>query len=133
MQSVTAAIARILAFTFSPRGLRIAVPLAVAGIAGAGALFALLEDRSLGDGFWWAFVTVTTVGYGDVMPTTVGGKVLAVALMLGGVGFLLLLAGALIEHFVAVQVEEREILRRLDAVSARLDELAREVRERGRG
>ena len=44
-------------------------------------------------------------------------------LMLGGIGFLLLLAGALIEHFVAVEDEERDVVRRLDAICARLDAL----------
>ncbi|MBI5420820.1 MAG: ion transporter [Parcubacteria group bacterium] len=40
------------------------------------------------DSFWWATITVATVGYGDVYPTTVGGRVVAIYLMLGGVGML---------------------------------------------
>jgi voltage-gated potassium channel len=127
---VTDALARLLALSFSRHGLRIAVPLALTGITGAGAVFAAVEHRPLGDGLWWAFVTVTTVGYGDVVPTTVAGKLIAVVLMVGGIGFLLMLAGALVEHFVAVQVEEREVLRRLDALSAQVDELSRQLRER---
>jgi len=122
---VTATIARLLAASFSPRGLRIALPVAVVGILGAGAAFAALEGHSLADGMWWAFVTVTTVGYGDVVPGTTAGKIVAVALMLGGIGFLLVLAGALVEHFVAVEAEEHEVLRRLDELSAQIEELAR--------
>lgn len=125
------ALARLLAVSFSPRGLRIVVPLALLGIMSAGALFALIEERSIADGLWWAFVTVTTVGYGDVVPATGAGKMLAVALMVGGIGFLLVLAGALVEHFVAVEVEEHEVLRRLEALSAQVDELARQTRKGG--
>ncbi|QCQ17624.1 potassium channel family protein [Microbacterium sp. RG1] len=41
--------------------------------------------RSFGDAVWWAFCTVTTVGYGDFTPVTVPGRTVAVALMVGGV------------------------------------------------
>lgn len=41
--------------------------------------------RSFGDAVWWAFCTVTTVGYGDFVPVTVPGRVAAIALMAGGV------------------------------------------------
>ncbi|WP_460773237.1 potassium channel family protein [Microbacterium sp. GXF7504] len=40
---------------------------------------------TFGDAVWWAFCTVTTVGYGDYTPVTFQGRVLAVLLMLGGV------------------------------------------------
>lgn len=40
---------------------------------------------SFGDAVWWAFCTVTTVGYGDYAPVTVTGRVFAVLLMAGGV------------------------------------------------
>jgi voltage-gated potassium channel len=40
---------------------------------------------SFGDAVWWAFCTVTTVGYGDYAPVTVHGRVVAVLLMVGGV------------------------------------------------
>lgn len=40
---------------------------------------------SIGDGLWWAFVTLTTVGYGDIVPVTAGGRVVAVITMVFGV------------------------------------------------
>jgi len=40
---------------------------------------------NFGDAVWWAFVTITTVGYGDYYPVTTGGRVVAVLLMAGGV------------------------------------------------
>jgi voltage-gated potassium channel len=50
------------------------------------AVFAVAERISFGDGLYFALTTLTTVGYGDVVPRTAVGHVVAVALMLGGVG-----------------------------------------------
>lgn len=41
--------------------------------------------RSFGNAVWWAFCTVTTVGYGDFVPVTAPGRIAAVILMIGGV------------------------------------------------
>jgi voltage-gated potassium channel len=41
--------------------------------------------ENFGDAIWWAFVTITTVGYGDFYPVTAGGRLIAVLLMCGGV------------------------------------------------
>ena len=43
--------------------------------------------NSFADALWWAVVTITTVGYGDMVPVTVAGKAMATVLMLGGVAF----------------------------------------------
>ncbi|WP_411168604.1 potassium channel family protein [Clostridium sp. MB05] len=54
-----------------------------------GAVFiALLEDISFGDAIWWSFVTFTTVGYGDVLLTTNLGRIVAILLMIFGIGFI---------------------------------------------
>ena len=54
---------------------------------------------SIPDAIWWAVVTMTTVGYGDVTPVTMGGKVLAIFIMLMGVGVVALPAGILAARF----------------------------------
>lgn len=47
----------------------------------AAALFAIIEEKhTLGDGIWWAFITNLTIGYGDVYPGTVAGRVLGIVL-----------------------------------------------------
>lgn len=121
---------RIVATVFSARGLRWTLPMAVVALLIAAAAFAHFEQRSFGEGVWWALVTITTVGYGDLIPITTMGKLVGAALMLGGIGFLVILAGALVEHFVAVEKDEDEVLRRLERLSAQVDELTRAVRER---
>lgn len=53
-----------------------------------------------GDGLWWSLVTVTTVGYGDVSPTTGIGRILAGCLMLGGIGVMALTTGTVASYFL---------------------------------
>lgn len=48
-----------------------------------------LEPRlSLGDAFWWSIVTLATVGYGDISPVTLGGRIIAIVIMFFGIGIL---------------------------------------------
>lgn len=51
-------------------------------------IIALLEDMTFGDAIWWSFVTFTTVGYGDVLLTTSLGRLVAIILMIFGIGFI---------------------------------------------
>jgi voltage-gated potassium channel len=57
------------------------------------------EFASFGDAIWWATVTITTVGYGDITPITTIGRIAAVVLMFSGVGLLGVLAGTLASFF----------------------------------
>jgi hypothetical protein len=49
----------------------------------------------LGDGIWWAVVTIATVGYGDYYPVTVAGRLIAIFMMLSGIGIFALLVSTL--------------------------------------
>jgi voltage-gated potassium channel len=89
-----------------PAPLRVVVLLAAVLLYGASGFmyFELPEKPELGwaDGFWYSIVTVTTVGYGDLYPTTPGGRfVVAVPMMFFGIGLLgyvlSLAASALVE------------------------------------
>ncbi|EIM07205.1 potassium channel subunit [Planococcus antarcticus DSM 14505] len=61
----------------------------------------LLEPsiNTFGDALWWAVVTTTTVGYGDISPETPIGRVLAVVLMLVGIGIIGTLTSAITSFF----------------------------------
>lgn len=50
-------------------------------LAASALLFAYFEDKPLFESFWWACVTGLTIGYGDLYPATVGGKIVAIVLM----------------------------------------------------
>ena len=78
--------------------------------------------ESFGDALWWAIVTITTVGYGDMSPSTVTGRVIAIALMIGGIALLGTVTATLASWLVdkvsaeeadaqAVTVEHLEMLR----------------------
>jgi voltage-gated potassium channel len=96
---------------------------------------------TIGDAFWWGIVTLTTVGYGDIVPKTHAGRFAGVAIMLTGIAVLGVLAGSLsaLFHFDQPAEPERgaapsvpdelEALRaELQAVDARLGELAERAR-----
>jgi voltage-gated potassium channel len=57
------------------------------------------EFATFGDSMWWSIVTLTTVGYGDIVPETTTGRIAAVMIMLTGVAVLGLLAGTLASFF----------------------------------
>src|SRR3954452_6918119 len=86
----------------------------IAGVAivltvGAAALERLVEPetfKSFGEASWWAMQTVSTVGYGDTVPVSSGGRVIAGALMLLGVAFVPAITSIVVAVLVA-QVQRR--------------------------
>jgi voltage-gated potassium channel len=85
---------------------------------------------SLGLAIWWAAETVTTIGYGDVVPTTAFGRFVAAGLMIFGFASLSLLAGVVASVFVHRR-ESATQRPELTAVEARLTEIERLLREKG--
>ncbi|HEY1478766.1 MAG TPA: potassium channel family protein [Gaiellales bacterium] len=77
---------------------------------------------------------MTTVGYGDVAPHTVAGRMLAIVVMLVGIGFVALLTAAVAQRFLVVDdgshAFQREVLTHLDDLAARLDRLEQGLGER---
>jgi voltage-gated potassium channel len=92
-------------------------------------LYALLEDKSVGDAVWWAVVTASTVGYGDTYPTTVGGRIVAGTLISSMV---LLVVPLITAHFASKLIvdqdafrhdEQEEIKANLRAIRAAVERL----------
>lgn len=87
----------------------------------AAILYSLAENTSLSDSIWWAIVTATTVGYGDISPHTVTGRIASIILMLIGIGFIGTLTSSISSFFIqnGTNKDEHgdEILNKLNSLS----------------
>jgi voltage-gated potassium channel len=92
------------------------VLIAVVAVLFLGAWLVLLfEEKAKGsnihaypDALWWAIVTVTTVGYGDRYPVTEGGRVVAVILMLVGIGLIGVLTATVASVFIKEHTDDNK-------------------------
>jgi len=62
---------------------------------------------NLGDAFWWAIVTITTVGYGEYYPVTIAGRIIAVFIMLSGIGLFALFVSTFAQRRLQQPIESR--------------------------
>jgi voltage-gated potassium channel len=90
-------------------------------------------------GMWWALQTVTTVGYGDAVPTTTAGRAVASVLLLGGLAFISVVTATITSGFVSRAQQQRaaagedptlQQLAALDTRLAALDDRLTHVDER---
>ena len=87
----------------------------------AGTVMAILDPNVATplDGIWWAWVTITTVGYGDIVPSTMVGRLFAAFLSLLGVGLFAMLTASFSTYFMSEQEDSDETLQ-LNAMEQRL-------------
>lgn len=113
----------------------------------SGITFCWLEHKVISiqgifQGVWWAITTVTTVGYGDLYPESHAGRVLAVAVMFIGIGFVAILTANIASYFVEKDKnkekdnpekdredknENQLILEKLEELSKKIDEINRRL------
>ena len=114
-------------------------------VVGGGILIRVFDHGEYSNvwvGMWWAIQTVTTVGYGDVTPAHLSGRLIAVVVMLQGIAFLAIVTAAITSTFVARATKEHEaaeeseemtelqkIESRFDDLNERLDRLEAALRE----
>jgi voltage-gated potassium channel len=107
---------RELARAATPRRAAIIIAVVTTSITvGAGLLMTIIDRNefpTIGGGLWWAVQTVTTVGYGDHVPETAGGYVVAAVVMLLGIGFVTVITASITSSFVARSQGKQQLLER---------------------
>lgn len=82
------------------------------------------------DGLWWSLVTTTTVGYGDLSPTTGMGRLIAMVLMLIGIGIIGTLTSSITTYFVRGKEKENPTVHFIKSELDRYEELTAAERNR---
>ena len=113
-------------------GIRVAGVIVLTTVISGGAAFAAAESQqglSTWDGVWWAITTVTTVGYGEIKVESETGRVIAMLIMLVGIGFVALVTAFIAERFVRkdVEGEAATVGAKEDLILAELQRLSAEV------
>ena len=86
------------------------------------------EFSSIGDGLWWALQTVTTVGYGDIVPENTIGRLVGAVVMLEGIAFLTIVTAVITSTFI--ERARRESLLSDESGAGQLLEKMRSIDER---
>ena len=110
---------------FNSRRLRTILGVLIICIISFGYIFYLAEPqiKTFGDGIWWALVTITTVGYGDITPLTTLGRLVAGTLMFVGLGLIATVTAIVSAKFIANYVDHHTN----DDVLEKLEELEDEI------
>jgi len=103
----------------------------------AGLLMRLTDPQTfpnIGLGLWWAIQTTTTVGYGDVVPASAAGRIIAAFVMVIGIAFITVSTAAITSAFLEAARERRAVespdplLAEVRALRDQMEALTAEVR-----
>ena len=117
---------------FNSRRLRTLLLALALAILIFGYIFYVSEPKvkNYGEGIWWALVTITTVGYGDITPITSLGKFIAGALMFIGLGLIASVTAIISAKFVQSFVDHHtndDLLEKLDEIQNDIDEIKKKI------
>jgi voltage-gated potassium channel Kch len=105
-------------------------------VVGGGVLISLIDNDEYPDagiGMWWALQTVTTVGYGDVTPSQLSGRLVGAVLMLWGTAFIAIVTAVITSSFVTrasrdyYAAQMKDLLSDRDFMATRFAELERKL------
>jgi len=89
--------------------------------------------KSVSDAFWWAFTTVSTVGYGDRYPVTEGGRLVGLSLMIVGIALFSVVTGTLAQWFVRSNAAKEDKTRKeVDINFRNLEEIKQLLQEQSK-
>ena len=113
---------------FNSRRLRTILGVLIICIISFGYVFYLAEPqiKTIEDGIWWALVTITTVGYGDIAPLTTLGRLVAGTLMFVGFGLIATDTAIVSAKFISNYVDHHtndDVLEKLEEVEAEIEKI----------
>ena len=118
---------RLIAHAENPRKAAVVIAAVTTSITIAAGMLMTVLDRdgfpTLGSGLWWAVQTVTTVGYGDHVPTTRPGQITASVVMLLGIGFVTVITASITGAFIARSRSEQHLEGGPDASAEQLRQI----------
>ena len=113
---------------FNSRRLRTILAVLIFCIVSFGFVFYMAEPqiKTFGDGIWWALVTITTVGYGDITPDTTLGRLIAGTLMFVGLGLIATVTAIVSAKFISNYVDHHtndDVLEKLEELESEIEKL----------